>query len=842
MADLFSILLHEECGYTFHSAPSQKAVSGKLLSSKGTVSDTTTATETFTGFVDSAILFEDYAGSRSLYLSGWMLTGSGPLATLSLSLPGCEAVIAQQIDRADVAARNAHLAHALHSGFQASLPVAELSPEFHVTVQAQTVSGNSIISTISVKPSWSSPTHRVAKILLSQVQQAELNNLPRPSLQDKRAELIEICKLRLKAFLETEATLFFSPAAQPLLSVIIPVSDEPHFTLSCLETLLAHELPEMQIVVVDCGRSDETREILTRVRNVTYIRGPSDFNFSKACNIGAAVAAGEYLLFLNNDAFPLSNAITRALDTITQSSSCGVVGAMLLRPDGLLQEVGSFILPNGSTIGRGRATASYQISHPFPLEVDYCSAAFLITPNELFRTLGGFNEAFTPAYYEDVDYCVRATKAGYTCIVEPRAEVLHVERGSTNIAFNVDDLIRKNRELFISLHPDYATHTKKPRAQSNEQKISSVLVIDDCIPDRSRGQGQARACLMLETLHELNLSVSWYPVHSTQRDQDNRQPHTTGSNGFTVVTPKKNEPTCDFIKRVMPNYDLLLVSRPHHMEQVQIALRSRPETHPCPKIIYDAEAVHSQREILRYQLRNGHRLSGEEVAGIVCNELIVAKDANQILASSKHEASLFAEFGFSAPIIVSHGIRPKPSKATFADRTHFLTVGPLLGSHTPNVDGLQWFLEDVMPLVVAHSNVSNVMLHSVGDCRVASLTEMQGTHFQLLGRIVNLESVYERYRVCIAPTRFSAGIPLKVLEAAAYGVPSVITPLLAHQLEWEDGVEVLVGHDPSDFAAKCVALYTNIELWQSIRNAALKRVSQDYSVESFKQAFMDALA
>jgi glycosyltransferase involved in cell wall biosynthesis len=118
---------------------------------------------------------------------------------------------------------------------------------------------------------------------------------------------------------------------------------------------------------------------------------------------------------------------------------------------------------------------------------------------------------------------------------------------------------------------------------------------------------------------------------------------------------------------------------------------------------------------------------------------------------------------------------------------------------------------------------------------------MQSRHFQLLGRIANLESVYARHRVCIAPTRFSAGIPLKVLEAAAFGVPSVVTPLLAHQLEWEDGVEVLVGRDPQDFATKCVTLYKDPYLWESIRTAALARVSREYSIETFKSALEHAL-
>ena len=48
----------------------------------------------------------------------------------------------------------------------------------------------------------------------------------------------------------------------------------------------------------------------------------------------------------------------------------------------------------------------------FRRDVDYCSGAFLLTPTALFRRLGGFDERYAPAYYEETDYCVRLWKAG----------------------------------------------------------------------------------------------------------------------------------------------------------------------------------------------------------------------------------------------------------------------------------------------------------------------------------------------------------------------------------------------------------------------------------------------
>jgi glycosyltransferase involved in cell wall biosynthesis len=85
--------------------------------------------------------------------------------------------------------------------------------------------------------------------------------------------------------------------------------------------------------------------------------------------------------------------------------------------------------------------------------------------------------------------------------------------------------------------------------------------------------------------------------------------------------------------------------------------------------------------------------------------------------------------------------------------------------------------------------------------------------------------------VFIAPTRFAAGIPLKVLEAAANGVPAVVTPLLATQLAWTPGQELLTADDPQAFAEACARLFEDEALWTRIRRGALARVERDYAPE-----------
>ena len=63
--------------------------------------------------------------------------------------------------------------------------------------------------------------------------------------------------------------------------------------------------------------------------------------------------------------------------------------------------------------------------------MDYCSGAFLFTPTELFRSLGGFSADFAPAYYEDADYCMTLWQNGLRVVYEPHAVIRHYESASS---------------------------------------------------------------------------------------------------------------------------------------------------------------------------------------------------------------------------------------------------------------------------------------------------------------------------------------------------------------------------------------------------------------------------
>jgi GT2 family glycosyltransferase len=171
------------------------------------------------------------------------------------------------------------------------------------------------------------------------------------------------------------------------------------------------------------------------VRRVTY---DQPFNWSRVNNLGAARATGEHLLFLNDDTEIIHADWLDAMLEYSQQGPIGVVGAKLLFPDGGLQHVGVTVLDRKP----GHPFYGYPGHHPGyfarNLLAHNCAAvtgACLMTRADVFREIGGFDQAF-PLNYNDVDYCLRVRQKGYRVVYTPHARLHHHEAVSKDGVFS----------------------------------------------------------------------------------------------------------------------------------------------------------------------------------------------------------------------------------------------------------------------------------------------------------------------------------------------------------------------------------------------------------------------
>jgi len=105
----------------------------------------------------------------------------------------------------------------------------------------------------------------------------------------------------------------------------------------------------------------------------------------------------------------------------------------------------------------------------------------------------------------------------------------------------------------------------------------------------------------------------------------------------------------------------------------------------------------------------------------------------------------------------------------------------------------------------------------------------------LRGAVSNLEPLYDSHRLFVAPTRFAAGAPYKVHEAASFGLPIVASSLLQEQTGWMNETEMLSADtaDPTAFAAQIVRLYRDEALWMRLREMALSRLERENGAEAY---------
>lgn len=659
---------------------------------------------------------------------------------------------------------------------------------------------------------------------------------PAPTVDFKSALFGQYRSL-LADHLHSGRTINLSTATDPLVSVLLVVHNRAELTLQCLMSLQQIRVP-FEVVVVDNASGDDTARLLRTVPAVRVIHNDANEHFLVGCNQAAAAAVGKHLLLLNNDAQLQPGAVEAALENLTQSDTVGAVGGRVILLDGTLQEAGSMVWADGSCSGYGRGDDPAAGPYQFRRDVDYCSGVFLLTPRELFQRLGGFDEAYKPAYYEEVDYCLRLQDAGYRVVYEPRSVVLHCEFGSATGSEQAIALQSRNRVTFVNRHADRLA--KQPpfaaaavyRARFAGADRPAILVIDDYVPHVTMGRGYPRANALLRALVEDNYRVTFYPNILVPIWEDWHEVYRDLPRELEVIVKRGHAGLEAFLAERRGYYSTVVVSRPHNMEVFRVVRSAHPDWFDGVRVVYDAEAVFGTRDVLRRAVFNDP-MPSDEADHLIQSEVELASASDCVLTVSPREGRYFGE----RALVAAHPVTAVPTAATFAQRRGLLFVGSVHAGPVPipNEDAVLQLLEEILP------RLGDVPLSLAGEIESPAVLAALRPGVTAMGPVADLTPLYDAARVFVAPTRFSAGIPLKVIDAAGHGLPVVATPLLAEQLGWRDGEEMLVAEGPNAFAAAVRRLYDDGVLWSALRRRALERVRREYSAERFRAAVRAAV-
>ena len=656
-----------------------------------------------------------------------------------------------------------------------------------------------------------------------------------PNIVDPKVQARETRRERFKRFMSGSRRIALRNSRSPLISVIVVTHNSPELVFGCLSALVQSLSLPAQTIIFDNASDQETVDLLNRVDGAVITLHDENLHFLRAVNLAALPAKGRYLLILNSDAEVAPGAVEAAIETLEQIPDAGAVGARIILPDGTLQEAGCVIWKDGSCAGYGRGGDPEAREFNWRRAVDFCSGVFLVIPRKLFASLGGFDETFAPAYYEEVDLAVRIREIGKRIIYDPRAVVFHYEYGSSDSS-RATDLMKRNQNLFRERHEVFLGGQHAPdlanllSARSTTPRAKRLLYIEDDVPVGTAGSGMPRTKEIVLRLSQLAYEITFVALQNWARAM-------RGVYEFLPLDVEladlSNRSLEDFLASRQGYFGRVFVSRPHNMAALAEVRERRPELFKDVELIYDAEAIFARREMLKLSIP-GVAKSTIDPNELLRSELGFARCADRVITVSPIEREEFLRGGVTKVDVLAHAVDISPTETPFRFRQDILFVGRLEEDDSPNVDLVVWFVNKVMPLIdAAMDSAPRVFL--VGRARAPRIRALESARVILLGEIEDIQPWYDSCRIFVAPTRFAAGIPLKVCEAAAAGIPVVATDLVFEQLSWKGKRPFRSGSTAEHFAKACVQVYTNESLWNSIRKSELKLVEKAFSRLVFNQ-------
>lgn len=258
-----------------------------------------------------------------------------------------------------------------------------------------------------------------------------------------------------------------------MVSIIIPSKDNPDVLMTCLRSCLrlTKDGPAYEILIIDNGSSDVNKQRIseevkcftadtngTGCLSVKYHYEPMPFNFSKMCNLGASLANGNLLLFLNDDMEILQEDWLQKLTEKALLPYAGAVGAKLLYPDSdIIQHAGITNLrvgPAHKLQFLSDTEDRYYGKNRYVHDVLAVTGACLMIRKELFTQAGGFYEGLAVAF-NDVDLCYTVIELGFNNIIRNDVILYHHEslsRGKDGESEEKQLRLLKEKDILYERH------------------------------------------------------------------------------------------------------------------------------------------------------------------------------------------------------------------------------------------------------------------------------------------------------------------------------------------------------------------------------------------------------
>jgi len=626
--------------------------------------------------------------------------------------------------------------------------------------------------------------------------------------------------------------------ASPALSVAITPRNQFPALLVQLAALRDAWSGEIDLILVDRGSSDPVRTITRHVHGAQLLRFETAIEERVARHAALQCARADMILFLAPGVRPAHGAIARGLERLRRDASVAAVCGLGVTGSGMISDAGGIIWDDG--------TMEYHAAGASPLapeanvvrDADFAPPSFLLGRVDALRAVEAFADpdASLEQAAAAMGLRLRARRQrivydpGIVALVGAPAELVNTESSQAALRDLGGPLLSAPRASPALSSDEIIPRPVRPGAHR-------ILYIDDSVPLRVTGSGFVRSNDVIRAMAGMGYAVTIFPVLGCR--QDLASVYADMPDTVEILHDRSLARLENLLTARQGWFDTIWVSRIHNLDMVAPILASTAAKANA-RLVLDTEAISAERRQQKLAMIG----QAMDLPAAIAEELSNAHLCDHIMAVSVRDAATLASAGFAAVSVLGHIRVPTPTPRGFADRHGMLFVGAIHEEESPNFDSLCWFVDAVLPLIDRELGWETRLTIAGYTAPGVSLARFEDhPRITLRGTVPDLTSAYDSHRLFVAPTRFAAGMPYKVQEAASFGLPVVASSLLAEQLDWHDGMELASAPtgDARTMADRIVALYRDPILWQRLREGALRRLAVENTPETYRTPLLAAL-
>jgi GT2 family glycosyltransferase len=627
-------------------------------------------------------------------------------------------------------------------------------------------------------------------------------------------------------------------------SVVIPSRNGRELLGRCLPGVR----DASEIVVVDNGSSDDTREFLAREYSGVLVEHSLEpLAFAVAVNRGIRRARYSHVCLLNNDMVVEPGFLTALVDSFQNVPDLFSATAQIFLPEGRRrEETGKTVMNPAPGVMELPVRCDIPLDGEDQSYVLYGSGGCTLYDAAKLTALGGFDEAYQPAYVEDLDLGVRAWLRGWPSVYCAHARVLHLHRTTTARYFTAQELERALEVNYLRFLTR-AIGNQEPFTWLWRHDVLRLKALEKEAPLWAAAREPAVAVASGDTgfLDLVNGEVAVFPGKRA-----------SGKPVVLIASPYLPFPLShgaavriyNLMRCAAPDFDLVLVafveesaSVPHELLELCVEIvtvrragshavvsRGRPDTveefdKPAFRAALSQTAKKWRPGIAQLEFTQMAQYAADcspartvlvehDITYDLYAQMLERADKDDWEIRRQHERWVAFEtaawrqvdrvvtmsekdrgaVALENAVAIPNGVdldrfQPSPDPP---DARRLLFIGSF--AHRPNVLAIEFFLRDVFPLL------KDVTLHVIAGQRHQRFWDLLHPGVEVEGFVSDVRPAYRRAALVIAPLVASAGTNVKVLEAMAMGKAIVSTEAGIHGLDVR--ADVALAHSAEEMA------------------------------------------